>query len=162
MKALILYRSYYGNTRQAAEAMAEQVRSMGHEAEARDLRQRLPDLTATDAVIVGAPTRMGKVSGRARKTLSRLKKKSIGKGLVAVFDTCGILPKTPEEIEKFRQFFEPGAAGILMARARELGLNVYPETVRCEVAGMKGPLAEGMILKARSFASDIVYFVGKR
>jgi flavodoxin len=161
MKALILFRSYYGNTRQVAEEMAGKIRSMGHDADVRDVRARLPDLHDVDVVMAGAPTRMGRVAGSARKVMKKLKKKGFVKKLVAVFDTCGIIPKTPED-RKLMRFFEPGAAGILQKTAREQGLNLYPETLRCEVSGMRGPLTPDSLMKAAAFASGIVYYVGKR
>jgi hypothetical protein len=41
--------------------------------------------------------------------------------------------------------------------AKEQGLNVYPETLRCEVqAGMKGPLAEGQLEKATAFTREFL------
>jgi len=162
MRALILFKSYYGNTRQVAEEMAGKIRSMGHEADVRDVRQRLPDLSGVDVVLVGAPTRMGRVAGRARRAMRKLKKKGFGTKPVAVFDTCGIIPKSPEDIRKFMKFFEPGAAGILRKTAQEQGLSLYPETLRCEVAGMRGPLTQDALVKATSFASALVYFIGKR
>ncbi len=161
MKVLILYRSWHGNTARVAEEMAGKIRSMGHEADVRDIRQRLPDLRGTDAVAVGAPTRMGSVTGRARRALGKLKGKGFG-GTVAVFDTCGVIPRSPEDREKLLKFFEPGAAGILMRTARGLGLNLYPETVRCEVSGMKGPLTTEALVRASSFAEALVYYLGKR
>ncbi len=162
MRALILFRSYYGNTKRIAEEMAAKIRSMGHEADVRDVRQRLPDLRDFDAVVLGAPTRMGRVAGRARGAMKKLKKKGIGNKPVAVFDTCGIIPKSPEDVQKFMRFFEPGAAGILRKTAREQGLSLFPETLRCEVAGMRGPLTQDALVKTSAFASALVYFVAKR
>jgi hypothetical protein len=40
--------------------------------------------------------------------------------------------------------------------AKSLGLNVHPETLRCEVAGMKGPLKDGELDKARAFAARLL------
>ena len=37
-----------------------------------------------------------------------------------------------------------------------LGLNVYPDTLRCEVKGMKGPLAEDPHERARAFVKEFV------
>jgi len=65
MRALILYRSYHGNTRQVAEAIEKRLKELGHGAAVQDLRAGLPDLAGIDCVFIGAPTRM------ARRTSTR-------------------------------------------------------------------------------------------
>lgn len=158
MKTLILYRSYYGNTKQVAEAIAQQIITLGHESSIQDIRQRFPDLQGVDAIIVGAPTRMGRVTRKAKSVLRHLKRKGHTDKPVAVFDTIAILPSTPEEMEKVKKWFSPGAVGIMQNVARDQGLKLFPETLRCEVAGMKGPLAENAIGKAIDFATAFISF----
>ena len=152
MRALVLYRSYHGITRGVAEAMAGKLRSLGHEALVQDLRTRLPDFSTVDCVMLGAPTRMARVTWKARRALRRLRKIGIAERPIAIFDTYGPLPKTPGEVEQNRKWFEPGAAGILRATAERLGLKVHGEVLRCEVKSMAGPLAEGELEKALAFA----------
>jgi flavodoxin len=160
-KLLILYRSYYGNTREVVETMADRIRSMGHAAAVQDVRRRLPDIRGVDAVLVGAPTRMGRVNGSSRRVMKRLRRRRFS-GTVAVFDTCGIIPKTSEEIEKFMKFFKPGAVGLLKKAAQDAGLRLFPEILRCEVSSMKGPLVPDALTKAAAFAGALVYFLGNR
>ena len=100
MKALILFRSFHGNTKQAAEAMSRGIASLGHEATLHDLRRRFPDLAGIRCVLIGAPTRMGRVTRRAYRALKRLRKKGIGERPVAVFDTYGPVPTDAEELKK--------------------------------------------------------------
>ena len=161
MKALVLYRSFYGNTRQVADALARQLGVQGHESIVQDLRQRLPDLQGIDMVLVGAPTRMARVNPRAKGVLGKLRRKGIGARPVAVFDTYGPVPKTPEEYEKSKSWIIPGAAGILQKAARDLGLNVHPETLRCEMQGLKGPLAEHQEEKAVAFVKELLAAMGR-
>jgi len=41
--------------------------------------------------------------------------------------------------------------------AKEQGLNVYPETLRCEVLGEgKGPLADDHLEKAATFSKNFI------
>lgn len=154
MKALILFRSHHGNTKQVAEAIAKELGAKGMETVVADLRRKLPDLNEFDAMLIGAPTRMARVTHRALSVLKRLSKKGWGAKPVAVFDTYGPEPATPEEMEKGRKWIIPGAAGIMRQRAQDLGLNVFDKTLRCEVAGMKGPLKDGQLEKAAVFAKD--------
>jgi hypothetical protein len=152
MHVLILYRSWYGNTRAVADAMADRLRARGHRATVQDLRRPLPDLAAVDRVLIGAPTRFARVTARAKSALCALRRRGFGSRWIGVFDTCGPLPASPREVEENRKWFEPGAVGILHRTAGQLGLNVAEETLRCAVVEFKGPLADGELEKAAGFA----------
>ncbi len=156
MRALILYRSFHGNTRQVAEEIERSLRGLGHEAAVQDLRTRLPELAGVDCVFVGAPTRMARVTGRAKAALRKLKARGLGRKPLAVFDTYGPVPKTPEQMAKAEPWLNPGAAGILARTASQLGLNVQAKMLRCEVQGLKGPLAEGELGKVAPFVKSFV------
>lgn len=162
MKALVLFRSYYGNTKLVADAIAQQITSLGHEAVVQDLRQRLPDMEAFDFILIGAPTRMARVTGKALSVLKQLRKKGFTKKPVAIFDTCGPVPEKPEELEKGRKWMYPGAAGIMQKVAKDQGLNVYTETLRCEVQAFKGPLADNQLEKTASFTREFISRIAKQ
>jgi menaquinone-dependent protoporphyrinogen IX oxidase len=159
MKALVLFRSYHDNTKQVAEAIANELGTQGIEIIVQDLRRKLPDLSDIDFILIGSPTRMAKVNRKALRVLKRLRKKGFTEKPLAIFDTYGPVPTKPEELEKAKKWLYPGAAGIMQNVAKTLGLNVYPETLRCEVRGMKGPLADNELEKATSFAKQ---FLSKR
>jgi flavodoxin len=157
MKGLILFRSHYGNTKQVAESIAQQITTLGHEAIVQDLRQKLPDLQGLDFVIIGAPTRFARVTGKALSVLKQLRKKGFTEKPVVIFDTYGPIPTDSKELEKARKWLYPGAAGIMQRVAKEQGLTVYPETLRCEVqGGLKGPLADHQLEKAASFTKEFL------
>jgi flavodoxin len=152
MKALVLYRSYHGNTKHVAEGIATELGVQGIETIAQDLRRKLPDLGDIDMILIGSPTRMARVNRNALRVLRRLRKEGFTKKPVAIFDTYGPLPTTPEEMEKAKKWLYPGAAGIMQAAAKFLGLNVPAETLRCEVRGLKGPLADHELERTAAFA----------
>jgi flavodoxin len=156
MKALVLFRSHYGNTKQVAEAIAGQISALGHESIVQDLRRKLPALEGFDFIFIGAPTRMAKVSRKALRVLKRLRKRGYTTKPIAIFDTYGPVPTKPEELEKGRKWLYPGAAGIMQSTAKTLGLNVYPNALRCEVKGMKGPLADRELDKVAAFVREFV------
>jgi menaquinone-dependent protoporphyrinogen IX oxidase len=163
MKTLILYRSFYGNTKQVAEAIAQEIRAAGHESAVQDVRIKLPALQETDAVFVGAPTRMGRANHKALRAIKRLKKMGFAADKpVVIFDTFGPLPASPEEREKDKKWIYPGAAGSMQKAAINLGLKVYPEPLRCEVQGMKGPLADKVLEQVASFTRGFVSALGKK
>jgi flavodoxin len=163
MKGLVLFRSHYGNTKQVAESIAQQITALGHEIIIQDLRQKLPDLQGLDFVMIGAPTRFARVTGKALRVLKQLRKKGFTGKPVAIFDTYGPVPTDPKKLEKGRKWLYPGAAGIMQRVAKEQGLDVHPETLRCEVqGGLKGPLAEHQLEKAAAFAKEFISMFSKR
>ncbi|MCJ7526452.1 MAG: hypothetical protein MUP71_14700 [Candidatus Aminicenantes bacterium] len=162
MKTLILYRSYHGNTRDVAEALAGEMTKLGHQAETRDLRRPLPDLRDIDGVLIGAPTRMARVTWKARLALRRLRRKGYTDKPLAIFDTYGPLPADPAKLEEDKKWFYPGAAGRMQELAQKLKLNVFPKTLRCLVQGAKGPLQQGELEKAAQFAREFVAAIEKK
>ncbi len=162
MKALVLFRSYHGNTQLVAEGIAKELDAQRIETVVQDLRRRLPDLGDIDFILMGAPTRMARVARKALRVLKRLRKNGFLEKPVAIFDTYGPVPKKPEELEKGKKWLYPGAAGIMQETAKSLGLNAYSETLRCEVQGMKGPLAAGELDKAAAFVRKFLAAVGKK
>ncbi len=160
MKALVLYRSHYGNTRRVAEAIAERLAAKGHAVIVQDVRRGLPELGDVDVAFNGAPTRMKRASLRSMGVLRKLKRRGFGR-LLAIYDTCGTIPADPQELEKMKDWIVPGAAGRMQQAAKEIGLNVYPDPLRCEVVGMKGPLVENALGKAVAFADAVAAEVGR-
>ena len=157
MKGLILFRSHYGNTKQVADSIARQVTAIGHEAIVQDLRQKLPELQGLDFIMIGSPTRFARADGKALRVLKELRKKGFTQQPITVFDTYGPVPTDPKALEKSKKWLYPGAAGIMQRVAKEQGLNVYSETLRCEVlGGTKGPLANGQLEKATVFTKSFI------
>jgi hypothetical protein len=154
--ALVMYRSFYGNTKRVAETIAARLEELGWHSEVRDVRQGVPDLAATNLVFIGAPTRMKRVGWRPLGVIREIARKGFKGKTLAIFDTCGVIPTTPEELAASAEWLIPGAAGIMHKAAVDRGLDVYAETLRCEVHGMKGPLAENALEKARAFAGSVV------
>jgi hypothetical protein len=94
--------------------------------------------------------------------VKQLKKHGFGQKPLAIFDTYGPVPTDPQTLEKSRRWLYPGAAGILQKVAKEQGLNVYPETLRCEVlGGTKGPLKDHELEKAAKFTKEFISKIAK-
>ena len=162
MKALVLLRSYFRNTKEVTEVIAQQIRAMGHESTVQDLRQGLPDLSDVDIIMIGAPTRMARVNQKAIGILKQLRKEEFTGKQIALFDTYGPVPTKSEEMEKTKKWLYPGAVGIMQRKAKDYGLNVYEKTLRCEVKEYKGPLADGEQDKAASFTEEFLTAIGKK
>jgi flavodoxin len=66
MRSLVVCESWFGNTRQIAEEIADALGGAG-EAEVLSVDDPLPSLDGVDLIVVGAPTHVhGLSSGRSR------------------------------------------------------------------------------------------------
>jgi flavodoxin len=155
MNGLIACDSYFGNTLQVAEALAEELRAAGHDVTVVNLHEQTLDARrppAADAgfIGIGGPTRMASMS---RRTRSFAKKLNAAAGRpVFVFDTYGPLDADPAKNEKDAKWFYPGGGEKLKIALTAQGVDVYPEVLRCLVTNMKGPLVTEALASARDFA----------
>lgn len=156
LKAVIAVDSVYGNTAKVAEAVKEEIEKAGHEVELINLSMKFRVPSKGDFLLVGSPTRIGKMTRKAKKFVKKLDVDAWAGKTVATFDTHMPIPEDPKERQKSMKWVEPGAAGKLSELARERGLKVHPSPLRCLVSGMKGPLATGEIEKAREYARQMI------
>ena len=156
MNGLIACDSYFGNTLQVAEALAEELRAAGHDVTVVNLHTQKLDAgkpPAADAGFlgIGGPTRMAKMSRRARSFAKKLDAKAAAGRPVFVFDTYGPLDADPANHENDKWFY-PGGGVKLKDALTAQGVDVYPEVLRCLVTNMKGPLVTEALNSAREFA----------
>ena len=143
MNGLIACDSYFGNTLQVAESLAEELRAAGHDVTVVNLHKEKLDLRkppAADAGFlgIGGPTRMAKMSRRTRSFAKKLDAATAAGRPVFVFDTYGPLDADPTKHEDDKWFY-PGGGVKLKDALTEQGVDVYPEVLRCLVTDMKGP-----------------------
>ena len=157
MKALIFYDSYYGNTQRVAEAIAEEVRSQGHEADLRSMRKKYPAPPRGDILFLGSPVRLGTTTKRAKKFVRSLDENLWKDKPVVVFTTVLALPENPrpEQIES-REKYDLAAGRKLAEMAKAEGLNALAERLAVDVVGMKGPLAETGLEQTKQFTRSIL------
>lgn len=74
MKGVVVYDSYFGNTKRVAEAIVEQFKAEGHEVELRSVREKHPAPLQGDILFLGSPIRLGSVTGKVKKYLKKLDK----------------------------------------------------------------------------------------
>ena len=157
MNGVIVCDSYYGNTLQVAEALAEELRAAGHDVtvvnlHAQKLDARKPPAADAGFLGIGGPTRMARMSRRTRSFAKKLNAAAAAGRPVFVFDTYGPLDADPAKNEEDAKWFYPGGGVKLKDALTDQGVEVYPEVLRCLVTDMKGPLVTGALESARDFA----------
>ena len=113
MNGLIACDSYFGNTLQVAETLAEELRAAGHDVTVVNLHEQKLDVRkspAADAGFfgIGGPTRMANMSRRTRSFAKKLDAAAAAGRPVFVFDTYGPLDADPAKNEKDAKWFYPG------------------------------------------------------
>jgi len=156
MKGLVAYDSVFGNTKQVAEAVAEQIRADGHSAELVSLRSGGKERPGADFLFVGGPTRFKKMTRPVKKFMKHLDRSYWSSRPIVAFDTHGLPGKTEEERLKSDKWINPGAAGGIIGLGNKLGMKMHPTPLRCAVMDMKGPLEQESLEKAKAFAHEFV------
>jgi flavodoxin len=145
MKTLIVYDSVYGNTEKIAKAIGDAITG-----EVRVLRVgevNSSELKAFDLLIVGSPTQGGRPTQAIQDFLNKAPVSAFEGTNVAAFDT--------RISTRLVRIFGYAAGRIAGSLKRKGGtLIVSPEGFF--VKGTKGPLKEGELERAASWAKEIV------
>jgi menaquinone-dependent protoporphyrinogen IX oxidase len=122
MKGLVVYDSYYGNTKLVAEAIAEQLKAEGHEAELRSVREKYLGPPQGGVMFLGSPVRMGSTTRRVKKFIKKLDKDIWKDESVVVFTTILLSPRTQPTSRKRagRSTTSPRAANSATWRGRKV------------------------------------------
>ena len=157
MRGLVVYDSYFGNTKLVAETIANELENQGLESELRSVRKKYPVSPQGDLLFLGSPVRMGSTTRRIKKYVERLDKASWGGKPVVVFTTVLALPENPaaERIES-REKYDLMAGRKLAERAKAEGLNVLDDQLWVDVGGLKGPLVETGLEQTKQFTRKIL------
>jgi len=157
MKVLIVYDSVFGNTEKIAQVIGN---AMGSQAEINILRVgnvKPEHLTGLDVLIVGSPTRGFKPTKAITNFLKRIPKNGLKGVKVAAFDTRFTMSTIEESrvLPFFVRLFGYAAKPISDRLKKKGGeLIIPPEGFFVE--GVEGPLKEGEIERAASWAKEIV------
>ncbi len=144
-RAAVVYDSKWGNTQQVAAEIAAGIREAGAQADLIQVRQATPEnLAGYDAILIGSPNHFGTATAGIRRLINRLGRPVLAGRLVTFFDTC--LPR--EELKAARRMEQ-------RARRKAPGLAVVAPELSVRVRGMKGPLREGELEKARGFGQRV-------
>jgi len=151
MKGIVAYDSVYGNTKKVAEAIAEEVKSEGHEVELISIKEVGEGRVEGDFMFVGSPTRVGRMTRGTKDFVERLDGEYWKSRPIVVFDTVGPLSEDQEKRKKWLERIDKSAATRMQDLARSRGLGVHSEVLHIAVTGFKGPLASDALDMARDF-----------
>jgi len=144
MKTLVIYDSLHGNTKKIAQAIGDALRAdiqVLHAGEANPA-----DLRSHDLVFVGAPTHGGRPSPPPKEFLGEIPANGLEGVKVAAFDT--------RISNKWARIFGFAAGRIAKPLQRRGGTPLgSPEGFFVE--GTEGPLREGELERAASWAREI-------
>ena len=163
MKGIVVYDSYFGNTKKVAETIVEQIKAEGHEAELRSMREDCPSPPQGDFMFVGSPIRFGGATGRTKRFVKRLDVATWKDRPMAVFATVASPPKG-EATEKQKQSYEKWAlraAPKLRDQAKARGLNAVDAVLSVGVKDQKGPLVDDGLEKTKQFAHEFLQALKK-
>jgi len=142
VKTLVVFDSLYGNTAQVAKAIGAAVAG---ECQVRRVGEANPsELSSFDLVVVGAPTQGGRATDAMRAFLDRVP--ALDGAKVAAFDTR----LRARWVRVFGY-----AAGKIAGKLKSLGGMPVAEPEGFVVEGKEGPLAEGELERAASWAKSL-------
>lgn len=162
MKALVWYDSFFGNTQQIAEVVAEAIRPYVRVVELQRIQNASPeDVEQADVLIIGSPTRGFQPSEDTKALLRQLPRHALRGMWVAAFDTRIALHTIENGL--FRWIVKTGgyaASTIHKSLLRHDGQAVIAPDGFC-VTDKEGPLMEGELQRARAWGNTIGQIVGE-
>ena len=144
MKTLVVYDSAYGNTEKVAKAIGDAIAGDVKVVRASDAD--IADVNAVDFLIVGSPTYGGKGTQAVLDFLAKVPEGGIKGKKVAAFDT-----RLTGRFVKVFGFAAEKIAESLKAKGGDLASTSEGFFVK----GKKGPLNDGELERAASWAKDI-------
>jgi flavodoxin len=144
MKTLVVYDSAYGNTEKVAKAIGDAIAGDVKVVRASDAD--IADVNAVDLLIVGSPTYGGKGTQPVLDFLAKVPEGGIKGKKVAAFDT-----RLTGRFVKVFGFAAEKIAESLKAKGGDLASTSEGFFVK----GKKGPLNDGELERAASWAKDI-------
>ena len=146
---VIIYDSQYGNTKHLAEIIGEELQTIGavQYENARDEALALP--AEMMLLLVGGPTQMHNVSSPLRTQLDGIARHALDGVPTATFDTRVHGPRV----------LTGAASQGIAKRLKDKGALMIVPPESFIVSGTEGPLAEGELERARTWARAIATIV---
>ena len=157
---MVVYDSVYGNTKQVAEAIAEQIKADGNEVILVNLRETAKPVLNGDIMFLGSPTRWFKMTSEAKNFVMSMKDLGWKDQPIVMFDTMMGVPENMDERNKGKWAVK-GAAPKLRDLAKDKGLKAQDSVLHIGVTGMKGPLTTTGKEEAKKYVQQIMVSLKK-
>jgi flavodoxin len=155
VKALVIYDSVFGNTEKVAQAIGEALEGQA-EVSVLKVGDVPPEFwTSLDALIVGSPTRAFSATPATKKLLSGISRQGLQGVRVAAFDTRMDVDKAPGILKALVKLFGYAAEPLAATLRKKGGQEALPPA-GFVVGGTEGPLGEGELERAASWAGQIL------
>lgn len=141
MDTLILFDSNFGNTKQVAEHIAEQLGNGASSVSVDDFKET--DLKGIKLLIVGSPINAWKPTKKIAGLLNRLDPAMMKGVKGAAFDT------------RIKSFLSGNAAKKITRALEHAGVNVVASPMGFYVKGNQGPLLDGELKRAEEW-TDLI------
>lgn len=162
MRSLVVYESWFGNTREIAEEIALALSEEG-DTELVSVDALLPSLLHVDLVVVGAPTHVHGLSRRASREGAIQQRGGIGevgigaRGWIDRLPLCGGPAVAVFDTRAHKPELLVGSAAHGMAqRLPKRGYRLVVEPESFFVRGTPGPLEDGELERAADWAKALV------
>lgn len=152
IKGLVIYDTSHGNTKKIAETIAESLKASEIEIDLFNIKE-IKKLNANDYnfLVLGSPTKFGTMSFAIKFFLGKVKSNEWENKPFSAFDT-----ENPENVEKSRlEKKEWSAAEKIAIKLKEKNMRQLLPVHKALVLGLKGPLVEGEIDRAKSYAKEL-------
>jgi flavorubredoxin len=147
VKVFVFYDSKYGNTKLAAEKVAEGMRAAGAEVSLGYVKEVRPEAAADyDAIVLGAPNHMASPSRAMKSFIDELAKVELKAGFVAVFGTYAGRERLQDRAEKKLEAM--GHEKLPKLKLLLPGLSVH-------VRGVSGPIVDGELPRCVEFGKKL-------
>ncbi|MGO4248939.1 flavodoxin family protein [Paenarthrobacter sp. RAF54_2] len=149
MKAVIVYDSAFGNTKEIAEAVASGLGT----AKARTVpiaQFRRGDVSAGDLLVVGSPINGWRPTPKIMEGLAAVGMQGLSGVLAAAFDT------------RVKLFIHGDAAKKISRQLRNAGATLVSQPMPFYVKGTEGPLLAGEPERARNWGGELLTLMNTR
>jgi len=161
MRSLVVYESWFGNTRQIAEKVAEALAAEG-DVQLRSVDDPRPVLNHVDLIVVGAPTHVHGLSSERSRTGAIDQRGLDGeagigaRGWIEQLPLCGGAPVAVFDTRADKPALLVGSAAHgMVRRLRHRGYRLLVEPESFFVEGTPGPLEEGEIERAAEWGASL-------
>ena len=162
MRSLVVYESWFGNTRRIAQTVADALASYG-EVKILSVDDQLPPLDEFDLLVIGAPTHVHGLSNRlSRKSALEQQDRDGdggGSGVRGWLERLPLLGRPPVAVFDTRahksELLVGSAAQGIVRRLRRRGYRFAAEPESFFVEGTPGPLEEGELERAAQWGKAL-------